>query len=798
MKIFQCTRSSIDKGLHVARHEARLHLERPGAIRCIAPSPAPLVTPFTEKEDTQGLFAELQHMIFGAVEGECFGRTALEQRYAVDSELPSLTAGELSHLVSCRDCLDQVNTILELPLLKDRSPEYGLDRDNTSGPGDAGGSAITEMRKRSPKKDVPTRKLERRAREIFEHRPDRLQIAIDGEIRTSQKVAAETNDLHLKLARKEQPSFIEIFSEQGFCLAYLDVEDPALSDQLEQVETVTLSDNRSLILRVTFAAEAPIVHVVYRDPVVLEDASEDEYQAEARNRSAVGVLPLTVSSAAKQRPFARIAAWLSPLSSRIKQALLDMNPTLATAMVLAVASALCFFLWLRQPPIISANAFLVRAEVWDTAGDTSNKPGVVYQRISIRMPERTVNRVIYRDAQGIRRPKSRPLTAADAQLKDQLATADVNWDEPLSAASYQHWHDRQRVRKDAITQPEAHLLRLTTTVPEGPIREESLTVRDSDFHPVARTIKMQDAGTVEIAELSYDVLPWNAERESLFEPLAAAPRGAVGSPAAILPPHRPHYPSEMELDEAQLEAMVVLRQLGADTNERIDLVRGVNGVQVKGIVATAERKHEIETHLHQVPYVVSAIYTFQELQDRQSAANAITSIKQASSPTTPSPLEAYLIGRGMARAQIGELSIDLSNASVTVSQESMAIEELLTQFGKNKPLTPMARTAFDQLLADHKAKVLSSLNAEEQILAQAGISLPPMNGGQSGSQLEAATERHRALSSELLSDNGSQPRSAQAIAFELEQSLRQLRAIVASLSDPLPAPSMSLSSPPSN
>jgi RNA polymerase sigma factor (sigma-70 family) len=784
MKILQCARSSIDKGLHTARNEARLHLERPGVLRSIAPSAAPLAAQSSEHQDTQGLFAELQQMIFDAVEGECFGRSALKQRYAGDGKLPSLTAGELSHLVSCKVCLDQVNTILQLPLLKDRSPEYGLDRDNPSGPtsgptsgsGDAGGSGVTEMRKRSPKKSPPTHKLERRAREIFEHRPDRLQIAIDGEIRTSQKVTAENNELHLKLARKEEPSFIEIFSEQGFCLAYLDVEAPASSDQLEQVETVTLSDNRSLTLTVTFAAEVPIVHVIYRDPVMAEDADEDEYAEEAEHRNASGVPLLTAGSTARRNPFTRIAVWLSPLSSRIRQALPDMNPTLATAMVLAVCSVLFFFLWWHQPPQMTANALLVHAETWD-AQHPNSTPGVIYQKVRITTPRRALERSLYRDAQGVRVPHRLPLSAADAQLKDRLAQAGVDWDAPLSASSYQEWHDHEHVRQDKITRAGSHLLKLTTTVPTGAVAQASLTVRDTDFHPVERTVELRDSGTIEIAELNYDVLPWSSARPDWFEPAGGVTGiGPRVEPSFSLPPTPL---TDGQITEAELSAMLALQQLHADTDNRLQVIPRPNGVQVKGIVETDARKRELEARLDQIPHVIPSIFTFQEFErqasSRSGSSAAGTRLSMASDTEQSSPLEKFFLAKGETRDEMSRLADRVSDSSNTIDRDSRMLADLMKRFASDQQLTDAGRSTLAELIAEHKQNVLRALDDEEHSLAEAGLLSGSAKTSPDGAtDLKEIAEQNRRLCEELVFGDDAGGRSAQEIVPELVRTIHQL------------------------
>jgi hypothetical protein len=631
-----------------------------------------------------------------------------------------------------------------------------------------------------------------RIQEVLEHQPSSLTLVVNGHVVATQDVSLAVCKQEVEIKIGEQIELIEVLSEQGLCLLAMPVSSVPPNVPPEVYRQVRLSCGRTVEAWLRFTSMGPRVETSYRDPALLavvEESTESDERDAADKSSDHGSSIVAVDPREPQR---RKPLWLK-LWAMLKQIPVPtMNPTFATALILAAASALCFILWWNQPPHLTANALLVRAEALDSAAQKSATPGVVLQQIRIKTSQRIVNRSIYRDAQGIRRPKKQALDLADEQLKDRLAVAGVNWDEPLSAYSYQDWHDHQHIRKDAITKEGAHLLKLTTTVPDGPILQESLTIRDSDFHPVARTIKLHDAGTVEIAELSYDVLPWSAAREEWFESPTALLSGPEASPHASILPRLPYLPSEMELDEAELEARVVLHQLGADSNERIEIGRSSTGVQVKGIVATSERKREIETHLHQVPYVMSAIFTFQEFDARQNAASGITSIKEASTSGAASPLVEYLNGRGMSRPQIGELSTRLSDAMVDVSQESKALAELVKEFGANKQLSPASQISLQQLLADHRAKLLSSLRLEDQLLVETGIPLNQANGNGANSQLVAAIERHRALSSELLSNNNPQPRSAPVIALELEQSLRQLHWIAVNLSNSASA----LSSPP--
>ena len=740
---------------------------------------------------TEQFVDELREILLNSRRGACLPAEQLATRYSAEPPKP-IECELLAHIVSCQRCLNVVTHTQKIPPLAERSFEGALVERHNPKP-------VSKEITFAKKEDTLKRSLgvvRNRIQEVLEHQPRSLTLVVNGHVVATQDVSLAVCKQEVEIKIGEQIELIEVLSEQGLCLLAMPVSSVPPNVPPEVYRQVRLSCGRTVEAWLRFTSMGPRVETSYMDPVLLavvEESTESDGKDATDKCSDHGT---SIVAIVPREPQHRKPVWAnlwSGLWIKLKQIPIPtMNPTFATALILAAASVLCFILWWNQPPHLTANALLVRAEALDSAAQKSATPGVVLQQIRIKTSQRIVTRSIYRDAQGIRRPKKQALGLADEQLKDRLAVAGVNWDEPLSAYIYQEWHDHQHIRKDSITKEGAHLLKLTTTVPDGPILQESLTVRDSDFHPVARTIELQNAGTVEIAELSYDVLPWSATREEWFESPTALLSGPDAAPHASILPRLPYLPSEMELDGAELEARVVLHRLGADSNERIEIGRSSTGVQVKGIVATSERKREIETHLRQVPYVMSAIFTFQEFDARQSAASGITSIKEVSTSGAASPLVEYLNGRGMSRPQIGELSSRLSDAMVDISQESKAIAELMKEFGANKQLSPASQISLQQLLADHRVKLLSSLRLEDQLLAETGIPLNQANGNGANSQLVAAIERHRALSSELLSNNNPQPRSAPVIALELEQSLRQLHWIVVNLSNSASA----LSSPP--
>src|SRR5258708_28846399 len=56
--------------------------------------------------------------------------------------------------------------------------------------------------------------------------------------------------------------------------------------------------------------------------------------------------------------------------------LTNMNPFLASAAVIVVASVVLFFIWQRSMPSVSANELLQRAETADKNSPSSGEPGV--------------------------------------------------------------------------------------------------------------------------------------------------------------------------------------------------------------------------------------------------------------------------------------------------------------------------------------------------------------------------------------------------------------------------------------
>jgi DNA-directed RNA polymerase specialized sigma24 family protein len=778
MKIASMSRMGVDRALQVARSEARRHLNVASAKSTTALS-APQASrgarwSSEDLDDSHTLFLKLRQSIFNSCEGRCFEAAVLEEHYAAEPT-PRFTARELAHLVTCKFCLDQVNTILGLPPLDERSLDGSIGRDNPPGAGSGQGPGFTITAGKKPDENARRRKvLERRMREFFEHRPESLEVAINGETRTTQRVTAEVSQLELKLSRAEEPGFIEVFSEQGMRLAYLHVAEPTSSPDLEQHEHVELSDGRSLDLRLSFANDLSTVQVVYRDPVFAQALhAEDEEDAKLLRSSEEGSPFLETLPTFRPQ-----ATYLSRLFVFCNQCLdlvrPRMNPLLASAMLLALSSIICFLLWTRSGFQIPAAMLLARAEQSDASVIQSARTQVIYQKVRMTASGRAVERAIYRDPQKKRQIKQQHNTVEDQWLKDKLNRAGVDWDEPLSAANYSQWRDGLTVKQDVVARTGYNLLTLTTsTATNGLVARESLTVRESDFHPVERTIELRDVGSVEIAELTYDVMPWGAVNQDWFEPLAG--QGAARPPAIHPPLHVPHLLSELELDEAELAARTTLNQLHADTGEPIHLTRAATGIDIKGVVDTNTRKQEILSHLVLLSNVHSSLLSAEEIGTRPQSRSGFGNeqpLQVYSVDAQPSPLERYLREKNLGVDQLASVSHNLLDQGLRISQAGVHYFELQPRYQEADQLPADQQTQLATLSRAYLGTIQAGLDANRQTLVSLGFkntnqaaALPEL--GIPEVSVDEQIRRYRQLCLELISNGTDASRPAAAIAEEL-------------------------------
>jgi DNA-directed RNA polymerase specialized sigma24 family protein len=780
--------STIQPKLSEARADVRAYIADSHYVRLVGKVTPPEPVELWNSISWPKLFLELRAMILNARKGECLSEWELAKyfRSAVPKPVPS---ARLSHIASCEQCLALIDSIFQRPTLKDREPLDGVDGPNGTRAGDM------ESRSRS----ALLRRAESLRKEVYDHRPQILSIAVNGKIVASLDIQAQRNGFSAHTEGFDEAPFVEVLSEQGLQLALLWFDEIPPQGSSNRRQRVCLSDDRWVDLEISFDGTGLKAEAIYfapelaavGEPVILEanegfepDAVLLEADTSVQNfESGHLSSPDEENKASAQSGRSKSQPWFGLLAARLRTWFnahkLAMNPIFTTALVLAAGSVLCFLIWWHQPPNLSANALLIRAEKWDSALQNPAMPGVIYQKVQIRTGKRTVNREIYRDAQGVRTLRHQELASDDALLRDKLADADVDWNQPLSASSYQDWHDHQRVREDSIMRAGSHLLSLTTKLPDGPVREQTLTVRDSDFHPVERTIRFRDDEQVEIAELSYEELPWSKINPNLFNPIAST-GGMTSLPS--LPLKVFSMPSEGQLDEAELSARLVLNQLRADTGEQIEIMRDPSGIVVKGVVETEQRRRELDDRLYMLPHVTASLSSIERMKAEPSPTSDVTSVKVASMQAQATPLETYYLEHGRSIDPLSKLSHQLFNAAFTVNLESKTLDDLQHRFSERGGMSLVASATLTDLIFTHKQNLLAALQSEEELLAETGLS--PSGAKRNTPEipenlpLTSAAERNLALTKELALGNGNGRRPAESIGAEMAASLRDMHRAV--------------------
>src|SRR5712664_609664 len=216
--------------------------------------------------DTEFL-TKVRKALFLPKNGCCISSPELNALYH-DSKV--LNGTVLAHVVHCANCLDQINQLRGLPTLSERQTDNGEGRERPprtpGGNGDPPNSSISAR---------TSRRLAARTRETFEHLPQKLRICVNGIQLCEQSVAAALNELGLTVNLAEKVTFVEIYSELGIRLLFMDVE--AFPDgPMEQTQRVHLSDGRTLDVVLSFTGLLQTLEVTYHDPGLESKVLEED------------------------------------------------------------------------------------------------------------------------------------------------------------------------------------------------------------------------------------------------------------------------------------------------------------------------------------------------------------------------------------------------------------------------------------------------------------------------------------------------------------------------------------------
>lgn len=761
--ILKTSREGVNVRLLTARSEAKLDLRNPKALAFIGAPPLEPQAPALTEQLSDDFLTSLGRMIFHARRGECLPTRELRKLYEAGDATP-VNCGLLAHIVSCPVCLETVNDIFGMPSLRERYPTDTLVREDHRKNGRRGGGSGGGTPGGGPSAEQ-CRRLRRRAGATFEHQPQELCISVNGDIRGAQRVSSAHSELTLVLGQTGPVHFVEVFSEQHVRLLLVPVDSETASAE----GAITLSNGRTLSLKLEPSAQQRTLHLAYHDPtyedaalLIRETAEQDRRELEAHERdraedSAAGLWALVagyIARALKVLFGARL--WLRP-------------GTYAAVLSVIIVGA---FLLLKVPPPTTSAAELLRRAVAADAAE-AQQVGTVLRR-TVELEERepagggralarrrievwqspgagvTARRLYdeqgrllageWREASGARtlyynRAYSRPVPAAD---EDAPLTLDDAWLYELSARDF----TALVVRADAAKVNERggdYLISYEGAPGAGKkgIVGATLVLTRGEMRAVEQTLRVRQ-GNVErefrFAEVNFERRPRQEVPPSVFEPdrellnTVVLRRDAPGMATDGVSPTKTEAsrpsgatPSATASADLEVEVLRLLNNVGANLGEQISVTRTSGGqLRVQAVTDTERRKDEILRALSSVagdPALSVEVITAAEAArlkatgGRPSAPGVLEHVEPSENRIpAEEELRLYFIRKGSAEEQVGaeirSFAFRSSSRAQRAVQHAWALKRLVERFSGNEAST---------LSEESRAKWLSMI--EEHALA---------------------------------------------------------------------------------
>jgi hypothetical protein len=243
-------------------------------------------------------------------------------------------------------------------------------------------------------------------------------------------------------------------------------------------------------------------------------------------------------------------------------------------------AALAVVAWyqFRGVPSVEAAALLKRA-----VAASESRHNTAPHRIRIRTRNSQFTRTVGQNAD-----------ASTAQLQALFQSAHYDWDDPLSARSYQSWRGTLLTKTDKVDPgPETYQVHTETT--EGELVSASLTLRTADLSPIEGRLEFRNNEWVELTEIS-DVTTRTG---------GTTAENAVGRPERRAEPslHAVAPPGSQASISDELTVLAALHEIGADLGDPVEVSRSGESVRVSGVGLAPERQLAIHKQLDGLPRV---------------------------------------------------------------------------------------------------------------------------------------------------------------------------------------------------
>lgn len=544
--------------------------------------------------------------------GECFSVDMIEAMWGPRPTAAPDTA-QLAHLVSCEECLKKVSRLT------------GSDRKELPFPGKSKGT------RRNAKQLLAD--AEETLREIFDHQPSLLVLAVNGVDVLKCKVTAEAMDQVIPIPSPTTPEFVEVFNQTGRRLLKLDIlNTPPEGPATLHLDVPLAAGNRTLTVTVEWYGPEPRLRLQYsntaENSLALHEPNPDSAM------QCAGGSPVSSKAGYGRK------AWV-------------LFPVFASVLILAIGTFVYERLQLKEhhPPLASAileqsmqAEKTANSQPWVShriiAFEERGGDGVVVKtgRVEIWRAQGRIARRLYdaqgkliagewRDSNGTETTLSKGHLTSHAQAPDCLQ-AEQAWACELSSASLA-----------ALGQP----------AEDWSISQDSgeyvLRFKASDIHSVEtmRLVSAElhiDRQSMRSHQAVLQIGSRGVVREYRYTEVSYEPHTNVRSDSPLLRPdtsavmsHR-HASSPLlsrgtdaRLAHLQLQALVRLHTLGEDAGQRVMVDRKPGRLSIHGVLATdleANRIRVALADLVQDRSVEERIYSVNEIRDRQRKGERIT------------------------------------------------------------------------------------------------------------------------------------------------------------------------------
>lgn len=350
------------------------------------------------------------------------------------------------------------------------------------------------------------------------------------------------------------------------------------------------------------------------------------------------------------------------------------------AVAAAAALLMVCAIWyqFRETPSVQAAVLLKRAVL---AAEAQPTPA---RRIQVRTRTQTFTRTIGKPS-------------AATPIQSRFAAAHYPWDDPLSAKSYQAWHDSPPAKQDDVTtvpdpqSPALSCYRIRTVAAEGDLATASLMLRTADLRPVEERLEFRDDEWVELTDIT-----------------DATTRDDGASVAAhVEPPVRPVVPSRPAATLSgpasisdELQVLAALHEIGADLGDPVEVSLAGGRVLVAGVGIAPKRQEQIHGLLDARPHV-TVQFADPESPHSVPAESVPPAAPVAGSAPPTSPLQARLEQQLGGQAEFEKFSSQLLDRNESLMSRAYALRRLAELFPADADMAPKDREVLRTMARQH-------------------------------------------------------------------------------------------------